>query len=59
MQKAFNDRNFAEAGGYLKTLDFRDTAAAIDIIEGGLHEELCDAEGNIDITKVLALCPSW
>ena len=72
VQKAFNDRNFAEAGGYLKTLDFRDieylpatcshTAAAINIIEGGgpgLHEELCNAEGNIDIAKVLALCPSW
>ena len=56
VQKAFNDRNFAEADGYLKTLDFRDieylpatcshTAAAINIIEGGgpgLREELCNA----------------
>ena len=67
---AYYDRNFAE--GYLETLDFRDieylpatcshTAAAINIIEGGgpgLHEELCNAEGNVDIAKVLALCPSW
>ena len=72
VQKAFNERNFAEANGYLRKLDFRDieylpatcshTAAAINIIEGGgpgLHEELCNAEGNVDIAKVLALCPSW
>ena len=72
VQKAFNDKKFEEAGGYRKTLDFRDieflpttcshTAAAINIIEGGgpgLHEELCNAEGNVDIAKVLALCPSW
>ena len=25
----------------------------------GLHEELSNAEGNVDIAKVLALCPSW
>ena len=72
LQKSFTERNFAEANGYLRELNFRDieylpatcshTAAAINIIEGGgpgLHEELCNAEGNVDIAKVLALCPSW
>ena len=24
-----------------------------------MHEELSNAEGNVDIAKVLALCPSW
>ena len=24
-----------------------------------MREELCNAEGNVDIAKVLALCPSW
>ena len=71
-QQKFNEQNFAEAGGYLKEIPFRDieylpvtcshTFAAVNIIEGegpGLHEELCNEEGNIDKSKVLQLCPSW
>ena len=71
-QEKFNDNNFAEAGGYIKPISFRDveylpvtcshTVAAANIIEGegpGLREELCDEKGNIDKSKVLQLCPSW
>ena len=71
-QQKFNEQNFAEAAGYLKEIPFRDieylpvtcshTFAAVNIIEGegpGLHEELCNEEGNIDKSKVLQLCPSW
>ena len=38
------------------------TFASVNIIEGqgpGLHEELCNVQGNIDIAKMLELCPSW
>ena len=70
-QANFNDKNFAEAGGYLKEIPWRDieylpvsgshTAAAINIAEGGvpgLHAELCNEEGHVDKNKVLQLCPS-
>jgi hypothetical protein len=71
-QAKFNETNFAEAGGYLKAIPFREieylpvtcshTFASVNIIEGGgpgLHEELCNEEGIVDTNKVLQLCPSW
>ena len=70
-QEKFNDNNFAEAAGYLNPIPFRDveylpvtcshTVAAVNIIEGegpGLHEELCNEQGNIHKSKVLQMCPS-
>ena len=73
VQKAFNDKSFEEAGGYLKNVYFRaieytcqqhartpPQQSTLSKGEGhGLHEELSKAEGNVDIAKVLALCPSW
>ena len=59
-QQKFNEQNFAEAAGYL-SVTCSHTFAAVNIIEGGgpgLHEELCNEEGNIDKSKVLQLCPS-
>jgi hypothetical protein len=71
-QQKFIEQNFAESNGYLKAIPFRDIEylpvtgshvfASVNIVEGGgpgLHEELCNEEGNIDINKVLELCPSW
>ena len=66
VQEKFCEQNFAESNGYLKTIPWRDieylpvtcshTIAAVNIIEGegpGLHEELCNEEGHVDINKVL------
>ena len=71
VQKTFNERNFAEANGYLRKIPWRDieylpvtcshTFASFNIVEGGvlgLHEELCNEEGHVDKNKVLQLCPS-
>ena len=73
VQKAFNDKSFEEAGGYLKNVYFRaieytcqqharTPPQQLTLSKGeghGLHEELSNAEGNVDIAKVLAPCPSW
>ena len=72
VQEKFCEQNFTESNGYLKTIPWRDieylpvtcshACAAVNIVQGegpGLHEELCNGEGNIDMKKVLELCPSW
>ena len=72
LQLEFNERTFAEASGYLRTIPHYDllylpvtcshTFAALNIIEGGckgLHKELTGDDGMIDRQKVLKLCPSW
>ena len=48
-QQKFNEQNFAEAAGYLSVTCSHCTAT-INII--GLHEELCNEEGNIDKSKI-------
>ena len=53
-QQKFNEQNFAEAAGYL-SVTCSHTFAAVNIIAGGglgLHEELCNEEGNIDKSKI-------
>ena len=66
-QQEFNERNFAESNGDLKHISFRDieylpvtcshTLATVNIVEGGgpgLHPELCNEQGNIDIGKAVS-----
>ena len=63
--RSYNEQIVAEAAGFLKEIPFRDieylpvtcshTFAAVNIVEGGgpgLHEELCNEEGNIDKSKM-------
>ena len=53
-QQKFNEQNVAEAAGYLP-VTCSHTFAAVNIIAGGglgLHEELCNEEGNIDKSKI-------
>ena len=72
MQVKFNEKNFADAKLYLRTIPFHDvsylpvtcshTFAALNIIDGevqGLHPELTGDDGFVDKQKVLKLCPSW
>ena len=71
-QERFIEKKFADAGGYLPTIPFRDieylpvtcthTMHCVNIIEGkgpGLHPELCDEHGHVDKDEVLKRCPSW
>ena len=48
-QQKFNEQNYAEPAGYLSVTCSHCTAA-VNII--GLHEELCNEEGNIDKSKI-------